>query len=60
MKTETFNVNPLVIKVTKKNEVEGETKQELESRNQDILLLVKTNFSSKIESKLLRDLSVSF
>ena len=60
MKTETFNVNPLVTKVTKKNEVEGETKQELESRNQNILLLVKTNFSSKIESKLLRDLSVSF
>ena len=60
MKTETFNVNPLVIKVTKKNQVEGETKQELESRNQNILLLVKTNFSSKIESKLLRDLSVSF
>ena len=60
MKTETFNVNPLVIKVTKKNEVEGETKQELESWNQNILLLVKTNFSSKIESKLLRDLSVSF
>ena len=36
MKTETFNVNRLVIKVTKKNEVEGETKQELESGNQDI------------------------
>ena len=37
MKTETFNVNRLVIKVTKKkNEVEGETKQELQSRNQDI------------------------